>query len=93
MPASSERGSISWGAAWSLSAFCERRDALRTFRLDRLTDSEVLEATFEGMAGSTLEDLVRSSDDEGTAMVLRAPGAAQLEPETKGRQPRCPRRN
>jgi len=47
-----------WGAVWTLGAWCELRQALRNFRIDRI---EQLCATEEGFAqepGKTIDDLL-----------------------------------
>ncbi|WP_243382217.1 WYL domain-containing protein [Geothrix alkalitolerans] len=46
---------IFWGYRWHLAAWCELREALRTFRVDRIQASELL-GPFEAVAGRGLED-------------------------------------
>ncbi|WP_243317662.1 helix-turn-helix transcriptional regulator [Geothrix paludis] len=48
-------GVIFWGYRWHLAAWCELREALRTFRVDRIQASELLEP-FQAVAGRGLED-------------------------------------
>ncbi len=52
-------GLFYWGAAWSLGAWCELREGFRNFRLDRMKEAEVLDATFAPEPGRTLEDFFR----------------------------------
>ncbi|MEM9381868.1 MAG: YafY family protein [Planctomycetota bacterium] len=44
-----------WGQAWTLTAWCELRDAFRHFRLDRIDDLDCDGAPFEDEPGRTLE--------------------------------------
>ena len=48
-------GLVFWGYRWHLAAWCELREALRTFRVDRIQSSEVLDP-FEPTPGRGLED-------------------------------------
>ena len=48
-------GLIFWGYRWHLAAWCELREALRTFRVDRIQASELL-GPFEPTPGRSLED-------------------------------------
>lgn len=48
-------GLIFWGTRWHLAAWCELRQALRTFRLDRIQEAELLDA-FEPSPGRGLGD-------------------------------------
>ena len=52
-----------WGRGWSLAAWCELRSDFRTFRPDRIQALEVLDETFESMAGQGLEDYLRTQND------------------------------
>lgn len=49
-----------WGGTWSLAAWCERRAAFRTFRLDRIDTLDVLETRFAIEAGRSLADFLRT---------------------------------
>lgn len=40
-------GLMSWGALWTILAWCETRTAYRNFRLDRILDLDVLEDAYE----------------------------------------------
>ena len=59
-------GCFYWGAVWTLAAWCERRDAFRNFRMDRIQHLEVLDSTFRDEPGKTMADLFRSFE-AGTA--------------------------
>jgi predicted DNA-binding transcriptional regulator YafY len=48
-------GLIFWAGRWQLAAWCEWRQALRTFRLDRIQGAELLDA-FEPAPGQSLQD-------------------------------------
>ena len=48
-----------WGSGWSLAAWCELRNDFRTFRPDRIQGLEMLDETFEPMAGQGLDDYLR----------------------------------
>ena len=50
---------VFWDAVWTLSAWCERRQDFRTFRVDRIESMEVLAETFRDEPGRTLADLMR----------------------------------
>ena len=52
-------GCFYWGSVWTLAAWCETREAFRSFRVDRLGDLQVLEARFRDEPGKTLADLFR----------------------------------
>ncbi len=45
-----------FGPNWLLSGWCELRDAFRNFRVDRMSNIDVLEEQFEEEPGKTLED-------------------------------------
>lgn len=49
-----------WGSVWSLAAWCELRDDYRNFRIDRIHRMDVLDETFEGVDGPSLEGFVAS---------------------------------
>ena len=57
-------GVFYWGKVWTLAAWCETRDAFRSFRIDRIEELEVLEARFAEEVGRTLADLLRNIDKE-----------------------------
>ncbi|HUR89503.1 MAG TPA: YafY family protein [Ramlibacter sp.] len=67
MEQSSERvlrplGCFYWGKVWTLSAWCERRNDFRTFRIDRVTKLKPLEERFRDEPGRTLADLLRMNE-------------------------------
>ncbi len=45
-----------WGKTWTLGAWCELRQAFRSFRVDRISTLNVLNSTFPDEAGKRLED-------------------------------------
>jgi predicted DNA-binding transcriptional regulator YafY len=53
-------GVFYWGAVWTLGAWCETREAFRSFRVDRIETLDVLERHFADEPGKTLADLLRS---------------------------------
>lgn len=55
-------GCFYWGKVWTLSAWCERRNDFRTFRVDRITQVRALEERFRDEPGRTLADLLRLND-------------------------------
>ncbi len=55
-----------WGKVWTLAAWCELRESLRTFRVDRMEDLLHLEDTFEETRGRTLRDYVAMQGDDNT---------------------------
>lgn len=58
-------GLFYWGVTWTLGAWCDLRTGFRNFRLDRITDLEVLDATYPPTPGRTLRDLFAHYDKEG----------------------------
>ena len=58
-------GLFYWGATWSLTGWCELRDAFRSFRLDRIRALEPLDVSFEPEPGRTLEDFLAQSAGNG----------------------------
>lgn len=53
-------GLFFWGHTWTVAAYCELRQDFRNFRLDRVTDMQVLTQRFELVSPVTLEDYVRA---------------------------------
>ncbi|MEP7100090.1 MAG: YafY family protein [Burkholderiales bacterium] len=53
-------GCFYWGSVWTLAAWCEARDGFRNFRVDRITELQVLDARFRDEPGKTLADLFRA---------------------------------
>ena len=53
-------GSFFWGAVWTLVAWCEKRQAFRSFRLDRIQSMVCLPETFQLAEGQRLIDYLRS---------------------------------
>lgn len=57
-------GCFHWDATWTLAAWCELRQALRSFRLDRIQSARTLDETFRDEAGCTLADFFRAVEAE-----------------------------
>lgn len=53
-----------WSGVWTLSAWCETRDDFRTFRLDRMSRVEILDARFRAVPGRTLADHLKRVAEE-----------------------------
>jgi predicted DNA-binding transcriptional regulator YafY len=53
-------GCFYWGEVWTLAAWCESCEGLRSFRVDRLQHVDVLPERFRHEAGKTLPDLLRA---------------------------------
>ena len=63
-------GLFFWGPRWTLGAWCELRQAFRSFRIDRISDFSLLDGQFVDEPGKTLADLfkhyeARSRAEEG----------------------------
>jgi predicted DNA-binding transcriptional regulator YafY len=52
-------GCFFWGQVWTLAAWCETREAFRSFRVDRIRQVELLDERFRDEPGRTLADLLR----------------------------------
>ena len=52
-------GCFFWDRVWTLGAWCELRQDFRSFRLDRMTEVQVLNERFQDESGKTLPDLLR----------------------------------
>ncbi len=53
-----------WGRAWTLVAWCERRDDFRSFRLDRIEGLQVLAEPFADEPGKLLRDFLATVERE-----------------------------
>lgn len=51
---------VFWDAVWTLAAWCELRQDMRSFRIDRIETLGVLDERFRDEAGKTLPDLLRA---------------------------------
>lgn len=49
-----------WGQVWTVGAWCELRESFRNFRLDRVEQADMTDATFEHQPPVTLEDYIRA---------------------------------
>ena len=45
-----------WGKVWTLGAWCELRQAFRSFRIDRIADANVLNSEYPDEPGKRLDD-------------------------------------
>ena len=52
-------GCVYWGEVWTLAAWCETREGLRNFRIDRIASLEVSPERFRDEPGKTMADLLR----------------------------------
>jgi predicted DNA-binding transcriptional regulator YafY len=57
-------GCFHWDATWTLAAWCELRQALRNFRLDRIETLVMSDESFRDEPGKTLADLFRAVEAE-----------------------------
>ncbi len=57
-------GLFFWGKVWTLGAWCEKREALRNFRVDRITDARLTGSPFPRTPGRTLADLFAAEGAE-----------------------------
>lgn len=58
-------GCFFWGKVWTLAAWCETRQAFRSFRVDRIDEVHRQEAGFRDEAGKTLADFLRQVGASG----------------------------
>lgn len=73
-------GLFFWGRTWTLAAWCTKRDAFRTFRVDRIDAPRALDETFEARPGRALEDYLAEA-----ARTEAAPSSARpAAPAAKG---------
>jgi predicted DNA-binding transcriptional regulator YafY len=63
-------GVFFWGKTWTLAAWCELRVDFRNFRLDRVSESTLLD-TFEDEPGRTLNDLLAQYGPEAVKLLDR----------------------
>ncbi len=52
-----------WGRVWTVTTWCELRDAFRVFRVDRIKSLDVLPDTFVEEAGKSLSDYLDQLGD------------------------------
>lgn len=53
-----------WGMVWTLTAWCERREDFRVFRLDRIESLTPTEARFTPEPGRTLADYLKTLESK-----------------------------
>ena len=58
-------GCYHWESVWTLAAWCEQRDAFRSFRVDRMRTLDVLDDVFRDEPGRTLPDFLRHVKRQG----------------------------
>jgi predicted DNA-binding transcriptional regulator YafY len=68
-------GMYHYGDAWYLVAYCHLRDAVRSFRLDRISQFVLLDQTFELPADFTMEH-----DEERRSVIVRVRFDAEVAP-------------
>lgn len=61
-------GLFFWGYRWSLGAWCEVREAFRSFRLDRIREMELRDERFTPLPGQTLNDFFKMRDAESATV-------------------------
>ena len=52
-----------YGPVWLLAAWCELRQDFRSFRLDRISELDVLDERFPPERGKTLQDFLKRNDN------------------------------
>lgn len=57
-------GLVFWGQSWTLAAWCEMRDAFRTFRLDRFQSLHMLETRYPNQRGRQLNDYIQAAESD-----------------------------
>jgi predicted DNA-binding transcriptional regulator YafY len=57
-------GLFFWGQVWTLGGWCEKRKALRNFRLDRIRSLEWEGQTYPDMPGRRLQDLIEQGKQQ-----------------------------
>jgi predicted DNA-binding transcriptional regulator YafY len=57
-----------WGLVWTVTAWCEKRDDFRTFRIDRIKGLNVLVSMFPAVSGKTMVDFINILESRGTLM-------------------------
>lgn len=50
-----------WGRIWTITTWCEHSDGFKVFRVDRITDLEVLPELFVDELGRSLDDYVNTT--------------------------------
>ena len=57
-------GCFYWGSVWTLAAWCDTREAFRSFRVDRIGELAVQDERFRDEPGKTLADLMRQVESQ-----------------------------
>lgn len=63
-------GCFFWGKVWTLAAWCETRQAFRSFRVDRIDEVQRLDEVFRDEAGKTLADFLRQAGSGGASNAI-----------------------
>jgi predicted DNA-binding transcriptional regulator YafY len=58
-------GCVFWDSVWTLASWCELRQGMRSFRIDRIEQLDVLDEHFRDEPGKTLPDLIRAVEGDG----------------------------
>ena len=53
-----------WGYAWMVGAWCELREAFRSFRVDRIVEATALDSRYPDQAGRRFADYVQAMTDD-----------------------------
>ena len=51
-------GLFFWGNVWTLTGWCDLREAFRNFRLDRIQTLEIMDKSFKEQSGQRLDDYI-----------------------------------
>ena len=62
-----------WGGVWTLVAWCDLRSDFRSFRIDRMTETELLPETFTPRPGQQLADFLRHIHEANAALSMAIP--------------------
>ncbi|MBI1774679.1 MAG: YafY family transcriptional regulator [Proteobacteria bacterium] len=62
-----------YAPVWLLAAWCELRKGFRVFRIDRMSDFEPLETTFEPVRGQTAQDFLKQDLERTRLRASRTP--------------------
>ena len=54
---------VYWGRTWTLGAWCELRQAFRSFRVDRIQQLQGLNSRFPDETGKRLSDYLAQAGD------------------------------
>ena len=87
-------GLFFWGKTWTLSAWCELRNDFRDFRLDRVSEMQILADLYPKEEGKTLEEFFRRVEAEAEGRNGRRGGGFWLyRPQPHASESECDERN